>query len=82
MRAEKFKTPTPCQKNCPDRATTCHASCQRYLEWEKARNAYYDSAEYKGASQLTTDLCGISNRRYHYWLKSKRSGQKGKANSK
>ena len=31
----------PCGKNCPDRYVTqhsnCHATCKRYLEWEKER---------------------------------------------
>ena len=26
-------TNSPCDKNCPKRSATCHASCKRYIDW-------------------------------------------------
>lgn len=32
----------PCRKDCPDRSGECHAVCEKYREFEKARNAEYE----------------------------------------
>ena len=31
----------PCYK-CPDRKAECHSTCEKWLEYEKARNAEYE----------------------------------------
>lgn len=31
----------PCDKNCPDRSAECHSRCEKWLEYEKARNEEY-----------------------------------------
>ena len=35
------KIQAPCVKDCPDRSAECHAHCEKYLEYEKARNEKY-----------------------------------------
>jgi len=32
----------PCQKNCPNRNAECHTKCEKWLVYEKARNAEYE----------------------------------------
>ena len=32
----------PCTKECPDRSAECHSKCDKWLEYEKARNAEYE----------------------------------------
>lgn len=32
----------PCKRDCPDRKAECHAKCEKWLEYEKARNAEYE----------------------------------------
>ena len=32
----------PCTRECPDRKAGCHAKCEKWLEYEKARNAEYE----------------------------------------
>lgn len=32
----------PCQINCPNRNAECHAKCEKWLEYEKARNEEYE----------------------------------------
>jgi len=34
----------PCTRECPDRKAGCHAKCEKWLEYEKARNAEYEKA--------------------------------------
>ena len=41
---------SPCDKNCPDRDSECHATCERYLEYvkenEKRREEEHKAAIY------------------------------------
>jgi|GEM_PF-2936915 len=32
----------PCTRECPDRSAECHSKCDKWLEYEKARNAEYE----------------------------------------
>ncbi len=32
----------PCQIKCPDRNAECHAKCEKWLEYERARNEEYE----------------------------------------
>lgn len=36
----------PCDKNCPKRSATCHASCKDYIDWSDERKKMLD-AQYK-----------------------------------
>ena len=29
---------SPCKKDCPDRSATCHAECEPYLDFVRARH--------------------------------------------
>lgn len=41
----------PCRKDCPERSADCHAVCEKYREFERARNAEYD----KRKAQIETE---------------------------
>lgn len=36
-----MKRPTPPCKGCPDRWAECHAVCEKWAEYEKARTDFY-----------------------------------------
>lgn len=33
-----MNVPSPCDKACPGRNSTCHAECEKYLAWRARRN--------------------------------------------
>ena len=35
-RKTKSGVPNPCEKDCPERSSTCHASCKRYKPYQEA----------------------------------------------
>lgn len=39
-----MKKPKPPCKGCKDRSAECHASCEKFSEYEKARREYYEVA--------------------------------------
>lgn len=36
---EKTHIKNPCTRDCPERSPTCHAKCEKHLEWLEARKA-------------------------------------------
>lgn len=32
-----MNTPSPCDKDCPRRNSTCHAVCKDYIDWKNRR---------------------------------------------
>lgn len=54
-----MRIPPPCGTNCPDRELYCHASCEKYKEWEKRRR------ELKSKINKEKELT--------YWLDCKRN---------
>ena len=49
--------PKPPCKSCPDRSAECHAVCEKWAEYEKARNAYYK--EKNEAGTIAHDINSI-----------------------
>lgn len=47
----------PCKIECPERSAECHARCEKWLEYEKARNEEYARrGERKKQEQLLNDM--------------------------
>lgn len=35
FRLGNYDKTIPCRKDCPDRSSCCHATCVRYIEWQR-----------------------------------------------
>jgi len=55
----------PCSPKCENRSATCHAECEKWLEYEKARNiAYKERIERKEAAIKTYPAAAQLDRRF------------------
>lgn len=66
----------PCDLHCPDRSAECHAHCEKWLEYEKARNEEYK--ERNRAKELACIAYQIERDRKHDVATGKTSRRKSR----
>lgn len=45
----------PCERDCPRRIVGCHAKCELYLEYEKAKQAEYRARDVERSRDTYTE---------------------------
>lgn len=55
----------PCSPKCENRTATCHTECEKWLEYEKARNANYEARlASKEAAKRTYPSAAFMDKRF------------------
>lgn len=63
----------PCAKDCPNRSVGCHAKCEAYLTWRKAKD---EQNEAKRSEWVYKDYCSTATYRKRFTLKYTETGRK------
>lgn len=66
---------TPCY-GCNDRTEDCHCTCERYKEYEMARDKRYE--EKRKRMQYLGDICYMQNERKKAWYRAAKDKQRKK----